>query len=478
MFRLTPLFAALLLTACAVDLPPADPVLPAASQWQEPVPQAPALADARDWWRAWQDPALASLIEAALAGNPALDVAAARIREARARAYSARSYLWPTVNGSAGATRAQNTLQDAPLGNSLQAGLDASWEIDLWGGIRAAEQSLRADLAAQLYAERDARLSLAAETANAYVALRAYQKMAAIMQADLVSRERSARLTRDKQSAGLASPVDVALLEASLAEGQAQLAELQEGIALAYKALVALTGKDETALRAQLATGSLPAPVGFALDTLPARLVEQRFDVRIAAEQVKGAAAAVGVAKVARLPSLSLFGAIQIGEQRSQGVEISGSSWSFGPTLKLPLFNAGRLQADQDAAEARYDAAQGAYRQTVIQAVRDVEEAMVRLNAADRRLEATRRAVAGYQQQLDASDAMQRVGSASLLDVEISRRFWLGAQTRAIAQERERLAYWIALYKAAGGWNTADLTPADYRGESPASRAAAGPGDS
>ncbi|WP_028449643.1 efflux transporter outer membrane subunit [Chitinibacter tainanensis] len=454
---LIPLLAAGMLSACAVNLPAptAAQLDPNANEWQASSPVAAKLAEQAQWWQAWQDPVLLQLQTAAQQDNPTLQLAAARIREARAKAYSAKAYLWPTLSGSASGTRAKNELMSpASVNNSGSVGLDASWEIDLWGGVRAAEQGLLANLAARTTEWHDARASMAAEVANAYVTYRAYQVMRQIVQQDLQSRERSWQLTQDKARVGLSSPVDVALLDASVAEGQAQLFEMQDGEAVAIKALVALTGLEESEVRVLLAQGeaALPAPTGFQVASLPAEVISQRPDIRIAAEQVKGAAADVGVAKVARLPSLSLFGAISVGEVRSGGsTTVSGTSWSFGPTLKLPIFNAGRLKSDQDAAEARYDQALANYQQLVRQAVREVEENMVRLDGAAKRVSATQRAVAGYQRQLDSGEAMWKAGAASLLDLEVSRRLLLGTQTRLISLQREQLAQWVALYKAVGG---------------------------
>lgn len=448
-----------LLSACAVNLPTptAAQLDPKALEWQSSPPLAERLAEQAQWWQAWNDPVLAGLQAAAQQENPNLQLAQARILEARAKAYSAKAYLWPTLSGSAAGTRSKNELmQPGVITNAGSVGLDASWEIDLWGGVRAAEQGLIANLAAREAEWHDARASMAAEVANAYVTYRAYQTMGAIVTQDLASRDRSLALTQDKQRVGLASPVDVALLDASSADAQAQLAEMQEGQAVAIKALVALTGLEENEIRLQLeavdsAGRVMPQPVGFTVASLPAEVIAQRPDVRSAAEQVKMAAADVGVAEVARLPSLSLFGAISIGEQRSNSLTLSGNSWSFGPTLKLPIFNAGRLKADQDAAQARYDQALAAYQQRVRMAVREVEENMVRLHGSAQRVAATQRAVAGYQKQLDSGEAMWLAGAASLLDLEVSRRFLLGAQTRLISLQREQLANWIALYKSVGG---------------------------
>ncbi|MGL4996874.1 MAG: efflux transporter outer membrane subunit [Deefgea sp.] len=444
------------LSACAVNLPQPDAaqLAPQEQNWQTASPSAVRLAEQKEWWQAWQDPVLDTLLNAAQQANPTLEFAQARIREARAKAYSAQSYLWPTIGATATGTRSQNDLiSPSYLTNNSSVGLDASWEIDLWGGIRAAEQGLVANMKAREVEWHDAQVSVAAEVANAYVALRAYQAMADIVAADLESRNRSLKLTQDKAGVGLASPVDVALADASSADSVAQLVEMQEGIAISIKALVAVTGLSEQEVRAQINQGErrLPQPLGFAVTSLPAEVITERHDIRIEAEKVKIAAADVGIAKVARLPSLSLFGAISVGRQESGGTELSGNSWSFGPTVKLPIFNAGRLKSEEEAAQARFEQAVAMYQQQVRFAVREVEQNMVKLDGSNQRVSATLRSVAGYQKQQDAMNAMWKAGSASLFDLEISRRFLLGAQTKQIALQREQLALWISLYKAVGG---------------------------
>ncbi|WP_027467939.1 efflux transporter outer membrane subunit [Deefgea rivuli] len=444
------------LSACAVNLPQPEPaqLAPQEKNWQASSPSAARLAEQKEWWQSWNDPVLDTLLNAAQQANPTLEFAQARIREARAKAYSAKSYLWPTVGATAAGTRSKNgLLESGKMSNDGSVGLDANWEIDLWGGIRIATQSILADMAAREVEWHDAQVSIAAETANAYVALRAYQAMADIVAADLESRNRSLQLTIDKERVGLASPVDVALSDASSADATAQLIEMNEGIAMSIKALVALTGLSELEVRAQINQGErqLPQPLGFAITALPADVITQRHDVRIEAEKVKIAAADVGIAKVAKLPSLSLFGAISIGRQETGSLELNGTSWSFGPTLKLPIFNAGRLQSEQEAAQARYEQALAMYQQKVRFAVREVEQNMVQLDSSNQRVAATLRSVAGYQKQQDASNAMWKAGSASLFDLEISRRFLLSAQTKQISLQREQLALWISLYKAVGG---------------------------
>lgn len=451
------------LSACAVNLPQPEPaqLAPQEKNWQASSPSAVRLAEQKVWWQSWHDPVLDTLLNAAQQANPTLELAQARIREARAKAYSAQSYLWPTVGATATGTRSKNgLLESEKISNNSSIGLDASWEIDLWGGIRAAEQSLLANMAAREVEWHDAQVSVAAEVANAYVALRAYQAMADIVAADLASRNRSLQLTQDKERVGLASPVDVALSDASSADATAQLAEMQDGIAMSIKALVAVTGLSEAEVRAQVNRGErqLPQPLGFAITALPAEVITQRYDIRAAAEKVKIAAADVGIAKVAQLPSLSLFGAISIGRHEAGSFEINGSSWSFGPTLKLPIFNAGRLKSEEEAAQARFEQSVAAYQQQVRLAVREVEQNMVQLDGSNRRVAATLRSVAGYQKQQDATNAMWKAGRSSLFDLEISRRFLLTAQTKQISLQREQLALWISLYKAVGGeWPQAGL---------------------
>jgi len=444
------------LAACALPIPQpsAAAMQPAATTWTAPLPASPRAAELAAWWAAWNDASLNALLQSAELANPTLQQAEARIREARAQAAAAGAALWPTVTGTASLQRSRDALMQPDTAMSTgRLGLDAAWELDLWGGVAAARQGILANLAGSESSRDDVRASLAAEIANALVTLRSAELLEKLAREDLQSRERTLQLNQSRQRAGFASIVDVALLDSALADARNQATEATANVDIAIKALVALTGQGEAGLRQVLAAaaGKLPTPPSLQVGSVPAQVLAQRADIRSAAASVATAAAQVTVADVARYPAISLRGSIGTGRMSMDGITISGDSWSFGPSLRVPLFNAGKLAADMQAADARYQQALAAYQQKVRQAVREVEEALVRVDAGNRRELDLQRAVAGYRTQFNATESRWRAGSASSLDLEETRRLLLSAQTRLVTLQRERVANWIILYKAVGG---------------------------
>lgn len=451
-------FAALL-AGCAVSPPRPDPAAlqARAAQWQAPLPPAnqaqATVSELLDWWSLWQDPTLTRLQQAAQAASPSLDAAAARIRESRAQAVVTASGLWPQVSLSGVAQRSKDEF--IPPGFIItrkSLSLDAQWEIDLWGGVAAAKQGALAQVRGREAAWHDARISLAAEVAQVLTDFRACRNQHAVETRMAQSHARSLQRVQSQARAGLASAVQVATAQAARAEAEDAQARTAEQCALGVKALVTLTGFDETLLQSQLASDTTPLaiPPAFTLDRIPAAVLLHRPDVRLATQGLEAAAAEVAVAEVARYPSISLQGM----------VGLTGKSWLFGPVLQAPLFNAGKGAAHVEAARARYEEALANTRQQVLKAVQDVETALVRLNTARQRSPEVQRSLTAFRLQRDAANARQRVGSISALDSDDAERQWLAAQIRELALQQETVRYWIALYKAVGGgWKPTDCVP-------------------
>jgi NodT family efflux transporter outer membrane factor (OMF) lipoprotein len=184
---------------------------------------------------------------------------------------------------------------------------------------------------------------------------------------------------------------------------------------------------------------------------VPAELLSQRPDLAASEREIAAASADVSVAQADRLPRISLAGSIGRSSVRIGGASFDGNTWSFGPALLAPLFDAGRRRAAVDAAEARYDEAVAVYRERVLAAVREVEEALVRLDAAERREADAQLAAQGYAEFLAAAESQWRVGTVNLLDLEQARRSSLAANAGLLQVQRERVVAWLALYKAMGG---------------------------
>ena len=448
-------FLPLALGACATTAPPAQVAAPPPTAWQAPLPHQGSLGDMARWWTQLGDPLLVELIDAAQAVSPGIAQAQARIAQARAAQVSSRAALLPSLDAQASASRGLNE-QLARVATTAQAGLQASWEIDLFGANRAAKTAADERLAGAQALWHEARVSVAAEVAQQTSSLRTCLAQLDVAERDAQSRGETSRLSELSERAGFTAPATAALARASAAEAQARVAQQRMQCDVGVKTLVALTGWEEPTLRARLAAPVAAAPdTLFAIAVLPAQVLAQRPDVYNAERDVAAASADVGSAQAQRYPRLSLSGSVGTAWVRAGGVTTDLNTWTIGPlALSLPLFDAGRRAAHTDAAQARYDEAAALYRAKVRQAVSEVEQALVRLQSTAERSASARTAVQGYRASFDATEARWRGGLASLVELEDARRTALAAENALVALRHERQAAWVALYRAAGGgWN-------------------------
>ncbi len=476
--RLAPLAVAvplaLLLTACAVQRPPAQVAAPAPAAWQAPLPHHGQVAGIARWWERQGDPLLPELIRSAEDLSPTVAQAGARIAQARATQAAARAALLPSLDAQGNASRGFNQTVGG-LATTAQGGLQASWEIDLFGGNAAAGDAAAQRLAAAGAQWHEARVSVAAEVAQRYSDWRYCTRQLAVAESDARSRGETARLTGESERAGFTAPATAALASASFADAQVRAAQQRMQCEVGVKTLVALTGWDEPTLRQRLAAAPAPeAPDAlFDIPALPAQTIAQRPDVYAAEREVAAASAEVGNARAQRYPRLSLTGSIGRGLVRTGAGEVVSNTWSIGPlALSLPLLDGGRRAAQVDAASAQYEQAVTAYRAAVRQAVSEVEQALVRLDSTARRSADAQRAAAGYRQSFAGTEARWRAGLASLVELEDARRTALASETALVALQQERMGAWVALYRAAGGgWDGDPAMPA----AAPAPAAAAAP---
>lgn len=447
-----------LLAGCAgLSPPPPAPVGPV--QWQAPRPHGGEAAALTQWWTRFDDPLLGELVQRAQAENPTLAQALARIAQARAQLVVAGAALKPAVDGSASVQRATQAFPIPLSAYTLaRGGLDANWEIDLFGARRAGVAQARAQAGAVAAQWHDARVSLAAEVALDYVGLRACEAQLRLNEQDMASAAQIAELTARKVEVGFDAPANGALAQATLADARSRVQAQAVECEVQRKALVALTGLEESALRERLArrTAQLPQPAAFEVAALPAQVLAQRPDLAAAELQLRAAAAGVDLAQAQRWPRLLLAGSVAAGAIRLGGTQTTGSNWSIGPQLSLPIFDAGRRAAEVDAARARLDEAMAAWQQRVRGAVREVEEALVRLDGATRRERDAQLAAENWQRFVQAAQARWEFGNASLIELQDARRQRIGAEAALLTVRRERVNAWVQLYKASGGgWDGA-----------------------
>lgn len=466
------LAAAALLAGCA-SAPPEQAEQAVPGQWRAPLqagqasvptdsaalPHAGDVEQLLDWWRRWNDPLLADLISAAQEASPTLASAAARIAQARAGVAGVQSAMLPNVDAQAGAQR--GTATDAPFAGQLvnvgQVGLQMQWELDLFGGLRHAGRAAQARLAGAQAQWHDARVSLAADTANQYFALRACQRNLHLAQQDATSREDTARLTGQLAKAGFAAPATLALAQAGAAQAQAQRNQTEAQCTAATKALAALTALNEDTLRTRLAQGAPGSPPSLAVDAVPAQVIGQRPDVFAAAQTVAAASGDVGQADAQRYPRLGLSGNITRAQISTPHVDAYSTTWTVGPlAISLPLFDGGRRKANLESARAQYEAAASQYRASVRNAVREVETALVNLHSAQQRSSDTALSVRGFEKNFAAANAKYKAGMGSMLELEDARRNLLAAQMGQIGLQQQTWNAWVALYRAlGGGWQPA-----------------------
>jgi outer membrane protein, multidrug efflux system len=449
--------ALLALGGCAVQRPPARVEPQVAPQWYATLPHGGRLSDLTSWWQQLHDPVLSELIAAAEAASPTVASARSRIEQARSTRTAAKAALLPSLDARASAQRG-NTQPPLPLVTILQAGAQASWEVDLFGANRDAERAAQARLEGAQAGWHEARVSVAAETANSYVGLRMCERQVEVAEQDARSRAETARLSRLSAQAGFTAPADAELARASAADASRRLTQQRAQCEIAVKGLVALTALSEPILRDRLASAWAQPPDSAIppVPAVPAALLEQRPDVYRAEREIAAASAEVGSAQAQRYPQLSLSGSVAASSFRAGGETTSFPAWSIGPVaVTLPLFDAGRRAANVEAASARYAEAVAQYRGQVRQAVREVEEALVQLDSASARRADAQAAYHGYAASLTATQARYESGLASLLELEESRRTALAAQTALVGLQQETLAAWIALYRAVGGGWTA-----------------------
>ncbi|RZI44692.1 efflux transporter outer membrane subunit [Herbaspirillum sp. HC18] len=444
-----------LLTACTAMQPPASVAPDAPPQWHAPLPHGGSLTNLSQWWKEQGDTLLVQLIEAAQNASPTIASARTRIEQARAARVAAGAALAPRVDATASAVRTSEQPQ-LPMGTTLQAGLQTSWEIDVFGGGRAARDATQERLQGATAAWHDARVSVAAEVATQYYVVRTCEQLLAIAQSDAGSRAETSRLTDLAAKAGFQAPATSSLARASAAEGSQRAMQQRAQCDVDVKTLVALTAIPEPELRQKLAAAGAPVQEAqMVIASLPAQLLAQRPDIFAAEREVAAASADVGSARAQRFPRLVLSGSIGRAEFRTGGTDIGFSSWSLGPlAMSVPVFDGGAIAANADAAQARYEEAVVVYRARVRNAVREVEEALVSLQSTAARRDDARTAVEGYRASYDATEARYKGGLGSLFELEDSRRTRLVAETTLVLLERERRAAWVALYRAAGGgWN-------------------------
>ena len=461
-------FTTLILGACSVgqDYQRADLGLP--TSFHSPAAQEAAATDSR-WWQKLGDPALDALVEEAGASNLDLQQARARLRAATARRRSATAQLLPLLNATAGNQRfklsGNGANPVAPLANAGFAsltgeasslGVQASWELDLFGrNRRAREAAVASELALEQQLQASA-LSLAAATANNYLQWRSVQAQRQLVAELIAVEEQETALIQARGGLGLASALEVANAETALAVARATLPPLVSAERESAAGLALLLGKDLGAMLSQLeemAAGERNLQLAQSVPAgLPIELLARRSDVRAAELALVAANARVGSAQAARYPALSLTG--NAGQESVDFADIfaSGSrNWAFTPNLSFPVFAGGAVNAAIDSARAEREGAQARFEQAVLVALSEVETGLTRYAQAQLQRRALADAQRSAQEALRAAAVLQEQGLADALPVYASRRAFLARRSALIDSETETAQALVGLYRALGG---------------------------
>jgi multidrug efflux system outer membrane protein len=434
---------------------------------QAPAPEG-SLAD-QTWQEVFGDPVLQDLIRTALAQNSDLKIAASRILEARANLGIVRSRYYPEVAAGAGYT-ATRTSENGAV--KLPSGADATrdyydlflgvptWEIDFWGKVKRAEEGARAVLLATEEARNAVLQALVADVAAAYYQLLGLDLELEIAKRTLESRLESLQLAQRREEGGVGSLADVRQAEVLVSEARAAIPSTQLAIEQFENQINLLLGNNPGPVpRGEPLLGhALPAEVA---SGLPSSLLERRPDVRAAEQALIAANADVGVAKAAYYPSITLTGAYGVQSSELSGLfDSSNVAWQFVPSINLPIFSGGRLDAQAEAARQRFEQAVEGYRQTVRQAFADVSNGLIGFR---RTRELSSELAVGTEAQRDAV-RLARVryegGVTSYLEVLFNDQGLFASELQLARTQVEELVSYVRLYRALGGGWQADAQAA------------------
>jgi NodT family efflux transporter outer membrane factor (OMF) lipoprotein len=469
------LCAAVLLTGCTTVGPDyREPQVAVPSDYLEPSVGGQAQLDI--WWQGFGDPQLAAFIDQALAQNLDIEMAAARIREARALERAAGAGALPQIGGEASVTRqriSENAIP-APPGSGAaggagfalpgeefttwRGGFDASWELDLFGRNRRELEAAAARTGAAIWNRRDAEVSVAAEVANAYLRLRTLQGRIANAEAELARLDRFEQLVDARARGGLVTGQDLEQQRSERSAAAAAIPALHAQAKAEIHALGVLTGQAPGALASQLAAPAEIAPAPLVPPGLPSDLLRRRPDIRAAERELAAATADIGVAVADLYPRISLTAAPALVSTALGSLLDWGSrSFSAGTALDWPLFDGGRRRANVEVRNARQEQAMIAYRKAVLTALQDVEDALGRVDGDRRQLAELKQAQATAARAEEIARTRYRGGLVTLSDVLVAQQRRLSLEEQVIETRGALARDTVALVKAlGGGWQAGE----------------------
>jgi NodT family efflux transporter outer membrane factor (OMF) lipoprotein len=471
-------WAAVFLVACTVGPDYRRPDVAVPGQWSAPSAKSTAT---EQWWRLFNDPVLNQLIKDAIAANLDLKQALVRIKDTRAQRSAVFAAALPSLAAHSTASKRLNNTNAGTqsgtagggfgIGNQLinifQAGFDAQWELDFFGGARRAAEAADATLASDIEDSRDVLVTLLAEVARNYIALRGQQTELAITLKNRDAQQETGQLIEVRQQAGLSNGLEVAQAQALVATTLAEVATYQTQIGQTIHALSLLLGHEPDSLMARLAhadTDGLSGQVGQAaipmvtapvVPDLPSELLKRRPDIRRAERQMAVATANVGVATAELYPKINLSAFLGLQNSTIKDFTPLGKSWSTAASVTLPIFNWGRLKANIQSKQAQTELAFLAYQKTVLTAFKEVEDALVAYTQEQQRYQALEQAMAANGLAVQLARERYEKGLTGFIDVLNSHQALYKAEAELARSQVAISTQLVALYKAlGGGWQT------------------------
>lgn len=436
------------------------------AQWreQDAVLVAGTPAELAAWWRQLGDPLLDDLVLRAVSGGLDLREALARVREARSLRGVAEADLWPKLDAQASYRRTGDS-ENTPFGDfatdwhRFAAGFELSWELDVWGRVRRSVEAAEADVAASVEDARGVAVSVAAETARSYVELRTFQRRLAIARQNVDLQGQTLELVRGRFEAGLVGERDVAQARTNVETTRARVPALEAGVRAAENRLAVLLGAAPGALAAELAElQPIPVPPAQVAVGLPADLLRRRPDVRRAERFLAAETARIGVAEGDLYPRLSLLGTLGLeSDDASDFFDPTSGVYTFGPSLRWNLFDAGSIRGRIEAQEARTEQALLQWERTVLTALEETENAMTSFVREQVRRGSLVAAVENARRSVELAQAQYREGISDFQTVLDSERTLAELEDDLAVSDAAVTTNLVTLFRAlGGGWEQAD----------------------
>ncbi|MBU1564139.1 MAG: efflux transporter outer membrane subunit [Proteobacteria bacterium] len=456
--RILGVIFSLLLTSCTAVgpnyQPPQQEVPPHWQATNANIAEPTAGPVGETWWTLFNDSLLDTLVAEATAANLNLRKAEARIREARAqRIIAGATGSLGAATSASTARRSDNTSSASGTQDLFQIGLDARWELDLFGGLQRATESADASLAASHEEMRDVLVSLQAEVARNYLEMRGSQKRLATTHNNITTQEKTVALVQGRFQMGLGNELDLMNAKTQLSLTKAALPPLARSIRQTMHQLAILLGKAPANLITRLSGEgpglTLPQQIPI---NLPSDLLRQRPDIRVAERRLAAATADIGVATADLFPKFSLTGLLGLQSNSLSDLVTSGSRyWSIGPTISLALFNRGKVRAGIEVKNARRDQAFADYQQTVLSALGEVENGLVAFSLEQETLGILKDAVISGERAVTIANGLYEAGLSDFLNVLQSERALFQSQDQMAQSEQRLTLSLVAIFKALGG---------------------------